>query len=441
MTMGGRFSLSKAGLAEFCVHPFTRAAPDWPRVIKEIDSRINRAFHWVCTRVINDASFPPSPTLIAEALTEHNLEPDKYRSKLEMMRPIQHASLFRQRFITAEAEVALAYDWKTGDVRRLGKDLGRNYVIGPTEIASTLDAFGASANDPDFGSVVEIIDWKTGPRARQNVTHCAGNRQIGGLAMMLSRIIDPKFEPYSIKQVLSFVSEDGTIFQDEYLADPIEDTNETESWLQDVIARIERGEDPNPGMHCIDQYCPMIGVCPATQKAVQIYEMIAPNPKGELVPKDQGVPLPTIVVAPEMFMSDEHAQWAIHRAQAITKVAEQVIDAAKVYASTKPGHRIALTNGKYWGAGSVKTPHVEVRGVERLQDFMTALIGEIGEENFANMVLTHLSASDLKEAAKSDKAYKQMVSNLRKAGFVRDEEKTEFRERNYAEPKLQEKER
>ena len=428
--MGGKFTLSKAALAEFCVYPFTKEAPEWPRVIKEIDSRINQAFHWVCARVIND---PPSPNLISEALSRHNLEPG-YRSKLTMMRPIQHATAFQERFrVSAQAEVALAYDWKTGDVRILGKDLDRNYVLGPTEIGSTLDAFG-TIQDPDFGFMIEVIDWKTGPRARQNVTHCAGNRQIGGIAMMLSRVIEAK----TIRQVLNFVSEDGTLIQDDYFADAGEETNETESWLQDVISRIERGEEPNPGMHCVGCYCPMIGVCPATQKAVQIYEMIAENPKGEIRPTLEQVPLPTIVVAPEMFMSDEHAQWAIHRAQAISKVATQVLDAAKVYAGTKPGHRIALTNGKFWGAGSVKTPSVEIKGLTKLQDFMTALIGEIGEEAFANIVLTKVSASDLREAAKSDKVYKQMVSNLRKAGFVRDEEKIEFRERPYAEPKPKE---
>lgn len=422
--MGGRFTLSKSDLAESCVYAFTKDAPDWPKIIKPIDSRINRAFHWICAKVINE---PANASIIEQALEKHDLEPAKHRAKLLQMRAVEHATQFKERFsVTAQAEVALAYDWETGDVRVLGKDIGRDYILGPTEIGSTLDAFGAD-QDPDLGYTLEVGDWKTGPQAREHVTRCAANRQIGGLAMMLSRVIQVD----AIRQKLWFVAGDGYLWTDEYIADPIEDTNETEAWLQDVVARIRRSEGPNPGPHCTTCYCPLFGACPATKETFRAVEQAAIVKKGEEPQPtltEDGL-LPAIVLDPTKFKSDAHAAWAIHRAQAAARLCEQIIDAGKAYVATRPGKRIALSNGKFYGAGTVKVPHVEIRGLTFAKEFAELVSSEIGEQEFAAMVMTKLSASDIREAVKTEPAYKKVIASLRKVGFVRDEEKEEYRER------------
>lgn len=425
--MGGSFSLSKADLAEFCVFAFTKNAPDWPKVLKPIDSRINRAFHWVCAQVINSGT---PADLINQAILKHNLEP-KHREKLTAMRPLQHAAQFRDRYpITGSAEVALAYDWETGDCRVLGRDIGRDYILGPTEFGSTLDCFGTD-NESDLGFVLEIVDWKTGQRAKERVTRAAGNRQLGGLSMMMSRIV----EVDTIRQVIAFVSEDGFCERDEYIADPVGDTNETESWIQDVIGRIKANEKPNPGSHCIECYCPLFGACPETMGAYQAIERDSQQSVDAPPKTSEQTELSMIVLDPLKFRSDEHAAWAINRAQAAKKLAEQIIEAGKAYVDTKETRRIPLTNGKFWGAGTMTVPHVEVKGTEKIEDFKATLISEIGEERFRSSVLTKVSAEDLKAALGSDNNYRKVITSLRKAGFVRDEHKTEYKAHKFAEPK------
>jgi len=74
------------------------------------------------------------------------------------------------------SEVAYAYDYHTGRGRLLGRDLGRAYDVGPTEIPGTADYVRVD----DEAGVVEVVDLKTG---RADVTHPSENLQLALLAL------------------------------------------------------------------------------------------------------------------------------------------------------------------------------------------------------------------------------------------------------------------
>lgn len=409
--MGGRFTFSKCELAEHCVFAFTKAAPAWPVVGKHIDVRINNAFHWVCAEVLRNPTVVTGPAQVLEqACKKFDLDTDEERIKLANTKPILHAQSFLDRYpITVKAELALAYDRETGEVRILGEDIGRDYILGPTEVAGTLDAAGA-CEEPDLGYVIEVNDWKLGARARELITPAKGNRQVGCLSMCMTRVMSADV----VRQVISFVSEDGYLYRDEYLADPIEDMNETESWLHMVLDRIDKNEDPAPGSHCTDLHCPLLGVCPETQDALVKVEAN----ESSVIPLNAN-----------MVLSDDHCVWAMHRLKAVMGLCEQGIDACKKYVNEKPEKCLTLSNGKVFGPGHVITPRIEARGPEQFAILLDALTEEIGEQNAKKMILGTVKAESLKDMLGSQKDYKTIVGALRKRGLVRDDVKTEYRVR------------
>ena len=426
--MGGRFTISKASLAENCVYAFTSKAPDWPRVTRHLDVRINNAFHRAAARTINTPSLASGPnTVIDEACQHCGMDTDSEKIKLRNMKPVQHAQNFQLAFpITANAEIAIAYNYKTRTSRHLGLDIDRNYVLTPDEIAGTIDCAGTT-QDPELGFLLEVNDWKTGPMARQTVNPLPGNRQIESLGMILTKTmtgID------TIRLALSFIGSDGGIFRDEYLADPGSDMDEAESFLLDVIARIERNEQPRPGLHCTNLYCPLLGVCPETQAALATIDTVTPIEVGERPAMDQqGNAMSFVVLNSSMIQNDEHCIWAFHRARAARNVAEQIIDACKSYVSALPGEGIVMPNGKTFGPGRVNTPKVEARGPEEIAKLLDALSQEVTRPTAMKILVGVVTAESLHDALASNQAYKTTIEKLRKAGFVRDESKIEYRER------------
>lgn len=222
-----------------------------------------------------------------------------------------------------DGEVSLAYDIATERVRYLGRDLERRYgLIGPTEVAMTLDVLGVG---PDC---VEVADYKTG---RGHIDAAAANWQlrVGALAAARWRGV----ERARVAIVRVPIGPDGTA------GAPSWDTAEFDAFDLDAFASDLRAALPEwlrpvesarvvPGEHC--RYCPAYDACPA-QRALVRTTLAEP---GSLVRDIQAL------------LTAENAPRAYERLRLVDAAMKQVREALYAYASVTP---IPLPDGTVFG--------------------------------------------------------------------------------------------
>jgi hypothetical protein len=185
--------------------------------------------------------------------------PNEYRADCEV---IDLDGLLGENLDEIAAEVAFAFDVETGEARELGRNIGRAYRVGPTEIAGTADvvAFGPFE--------LFVADFKTGHAA---VAPPRSNWQLKLLALSASRT----YGVHRVRVAIIRVREDGTpeyesavftSFDLDLAAAELRDLVRSITELNEAVLK-GRVPDVNMGPHC--RWCPAAPACPAFKGLVQ----------------------------------------------------------------------------------------------------------------------------------------------------------------------------
>lgn len=152
-----------------------------------------------------------------------------------------------------KAEVAVAWDVKTGKARPLERASHREYgELGDYEVPGTVDAVGYDYN------VLAVIDWKTG---RQQVESPATNPQLAHNGGAMAALQDmPEVGVTYVK-----VSPDSVYVAETAMLD-VFSFEATRDELRTMLDGIPTSK-PVPGPWC--QWCPAKGICPETATSVE----------------------------------------------------------------------------------------------------------------------------------------------------------------------------
>lgn len=297
---------SKIALLMACAYPFNGQA--WPESETGDAARLGQAWHEVAAKAINtDMTDCQLAGLYDQAAKNNGLTPEQVE-QLYAMAPDAAAFDLLESCGAVRVEVAYAWDWKTGKVRELGVDIGRNYRVSATEVAGTADVVGVSF----------IADWKTGKEAPK----AENNAQLMFLAMCAAKL----GHPIERIQILH-VKPDGSVWTDTCEVTEF-DLEAFEAELRREIQALP-GAFPTAGKHC--RYCPMVAVCPKTVETVA-------------EPSDS---FPLALYSVSDIVSPEHAAWLLHRIEAAESMLGSVKAMVRKYAD-EIGH-IPLADGKKWG--------------------------------------------------------------------------------------------
>lgn len=172
-------------------------------------------------------------------------------------------------------EVAFLYDWRARRAREIGRSIGRDYVghlertgqapIGPTEIAATIDLFGAGTLAEGIRAYVG--DYKTG-RSKLPAPDQYGQTMLA--ALCARSVLTANGEAFHDCVVeLIYIREDG----ESYPARRNVDDWDLDTFADELAASFEladyseaeflagRGVPVREGPHCA--YCPAYKQCPA----------------------------------------------------------------------------------------------------------------------------------------------------------------------------------
>lgn len=145
-----------------------------------------------------------------------------------------------------DAEVSFA--WTPNGSRVLGMSLERDYSKSlPTEFVGTADICHRLSDD-----CIMVADWKTGATDYGSPTDWG---QLAFLAVMAADALGAK-EVF----VAYLYTETGEIVSNLLDKEAIEGHRVTMEWLWDLA---QEPQEPCPGAHCSEQYCPAIASCPA----------------------------------------------------------------------------------------------------------------------------------------------------------------------------------
>jgi hypothetical protein len=219
------------------------------------------------------------------------------------------------------AEVAIAYDVKTGAARLIGYNVGRNYgVLGEWEIATSIDSLGVSEDS------VVLWDVKTGwadpPPPEDNwqlTTGALAARSLYGRQAAIVGIIRvPAFRSaWSRSAPLDAFTLDERDGQLTEMAERIYEAREALSKSQDIPL--------TTGSHC--NYCPALSRCPAQTRLVRA--LIAE---------------PSTILPPQMTVEMASAAWEkIAQMRKVLDLAEKQV---RAFAAA---NTIPLSGGKVLG--------------------------------------------------------------------------------------------
>ncbi len=298
------------------------------------------------------------------------------------------------------SEVAYAYDVATGRGRLLGRNLGRAYAVGPTEIAGTADY----VRDGGPG-VVEVVDLKTG---RGDVTPPAENIQLALLALAAA-----SWHGVTTVRVGILAAPMGsTPWVTWHELGPL-DLLHAAARIRRVVEAVEAAKTTpryNVGGWC--GHCPARRACP-TQTAM--LRRLALDPQA--VAED----IATGIVTPDV------ARIAYQRYRAVKAAMHQV--EAQLHAWAKENGGIPLGNGKMWG------PRESQRAVIDAEKAWPELVRRYGIDAAREMMTMKTSktavgrvASKLAPRGQKADAAKTAMALLTTAGAVTMRTVTEFEE-------------
>lgn len=159
----------------------------------------------------------------------------------------------------AKTEVAVAYDYERDTARWLGQDIGRQYLIGATEVAGTVDLF------VEHEGAVTIADWK----GYDLVADPDRNPQLLGYALAIARLTGAS----ELRLVVMHVEEsDGEIHLLRAPIVRVVDAIDLDSFavaLRGIVRAVEEQKtrtvpDVRESKHC--KWCDHMPHCPAKRE-------------------------------------------------------------------------------------------------------------------------------------------------------------------------------
>jgi len=299
------------------------------------------------------------------------------------------------------SEVAYAYDVATGRGRLLGRNLGRAYDVGPTEIAGTADYVRVD----ESAGLVEVVDLKTG---RADVTHPSENLQLAVLALAAS-----SWHSVTTVRVGILAAPVGsTPWVTWHELGPL-DLLHAAARIRRLVEAVEAAKTtPKYSVGGWCGYCPARRACP-TQTAM--LRRLATDPQA--VAED----IATGIVTPEV------ARIAYQRYRAVKAAMAQV--EAQLHAWAKENNGIPLGNGRVWG------PRESHRAVIDAEKAWPELVRRYGVDAAREMMTMKTSktavgrvASKLALRGQKADAAKTALALLTAAGAVTMKTVTEFEE-------------
>lgn len=295
------------------------------------------------------------------------------------------------------AEVAFAYNWKTGKARVVGEGIGREYPeLEPDEIAGTADAVGI------VGTQVWVYDYKTG---RGHVDPAEANWQLKFLGLAAARAYGLSEACVGIVRILddvpTFSHAHYDIFDLTAIQQQIADIAEASLHaIADVAER--RTPRLNTGSHCT--YCPAVMSCRAV---IGIIAAVAQDP-GSLV-------LDPITITPEQA----GLAWVrINIALVGLKAAKESL---KEIAMSMP---LPLPNGKVIAAVETNREYIDAEITEKVMKdlYGPTIAGESVEIKMSTSktLLKKVVRANLKEDEKLGKTFDSVVAKIRAAGGTDD---------------------
>jgi hypothetical protein len=224
------------------------------------------------------------------------------------------------------AEVAFAYDVRSGKARELGRGIGRRYECAATEIGGTADVVALLEDDAVF-----VADWKSGWSRRAPAKE---NTQLRFYALAAARAYG---RSRAVVQIIR-IMEDGATWTDEAAFDAFDlDAFALElTGLADRIDAVRAGMvEPRlaEGPQC--KWCPSFNACPAKVALLRAGALAPPEP-AELTP----------TIAAEAYRRLRIYEAAVAKAKEILRE----------YARTTP---IPLEDGQVYGVRLDKTKSLD----------------------------------------------------------------------------------
>lgn len=357
-----RVTASRLPLAEYCLH-WAREDAQWSR------SESAAASHGLAAHAVAEA------ILLGRAVDVIDYE-EIAEQALELR---EHGAV---------PEIAFAFDcsaqYSANAVRELGRSIGRNYRLEPSELAGTADAVWY------HDGIAIVVDWKTGQQSELGPV--GDNRQLQALGLMAARVAGcarARIGVYHVGHGWQWAELDEL------------DLAAIEARLRALPQAIATAR-PNPGPWCASRYCPHVAYCESTQST-------------QLAPRDDSWP---VVADAGSIESAAHAAWLLHRVEVVQRVAEQVRDALKEYADSHGG--IQLADGSTW-------KKVEIRKEDIVAPSAEALIATLEPHcDASGLVEFSVAKGALEKAVKAHaekgkgaEAWRKAIETLRLNGMIR----------------------
>jgi hypothetical protein len=249
-------SASKLSLAAHCAHAWTSGAP-WPADVSGDEAQVGNVAHRAGElEVAQQLVDVPALAKAAELSRAGTAQAEVLAGYVADFIRDEVADGYRHL-----AEIPLAYDLETDGGRVLPSSGQRDYSARrPTEIVGTVDIL--ARRPAKFGAAAMVVrDWKTGQQA--GTDPAAKNWQLATLGLAAARALDVD----EVIVELAFVHDEGVRIDRAELG-PWE-LAEHGHRLADLVEGMAHGPTPpQPGPWCVEAWCPLRTVCPATRGAL-----------------------------------------------------------------------------------------------------------------------------------------------------------------------------
>lgn len=347
--MSRRLTFSKLELAEKCLFAF-RNDVEWDPWVPSQPALCGTAFGEYAYAVIRGQPVP-EPL----GLDEEHVE------------KLGHFKLNWTQGEYTHAEIAIAFNVVTGEVRYLGENIGREYDkfgAGPDDVCGSIDACAE-----DIGSI-RVAEWKTGAQRKLNRLD---NRQARGYAAAYARLKGVSQAEVEVQ----VIDDDGSkVYPDLLMGDEIADE------LARIASKAEEIEllnpQPVPGFHCKE--CPARGGCPAIRENT------------DALVKHR---LP-------MLTTHEDVAGVVEKLVALEAQAEAIWDAVKV--RVEEIGEVKLSDGRVYGMCSRTNESIKADAAE-------PILAAMGLKAATKVSLTKASVGD---------AVKAVAPKGKAAGMMRD---------------------
>lgn len=316
-------SPSKVGLAEVCQFPWSRFSPRWP----ERTTSIFAGFGSAVGKVGELHASGEAVDLDAIAV-EHKLTPGQVAAfRLCAGHVIERLDELKADASVTDLRAEVPFAWHA--VEDAGRECGARAPGG----RATDERDGERSGTVDIvyrvGGRLVILDWKTGPRAREHRPRETPQLVMYGLAAARAH------GDREVMLVLAHVDVDGV----DLVADVLDlwELDAAALRFRALFSRLAADDIvPTPGPHCVDMYCPIVSVCPVTVAAMREIERAAEAP-------------PLALSMPDQITSPEHAAQIRVRLKMVEEACK-VTKALALEPYVRRNGPLPLGNGKVWGA-------------------------------------------------------------------------------------------